>query len=293
VTCYIGFANLRNEIFARSVLMPVARLRDGARCCYMSEGFGSAPVLEIVPKNAEEGKVVLYLHGGAHMLFSARVYREFAGRIAAQLRARTVVLDYRKAPAHPFPAGLNDTIAAYDAIRARYPGWKIVVGGDSAGGNLALALLNRLAQLDEPQPAACFSFSPWLLMEPSLAKRTPEASAPVSRGHRLWDKYARRAACYYLQGHAVDDPLVSPALTPAELITKWPPVLLHAAEGERLRLDVLEMCAVCDAAGAAISVEPFPSRLHVFQALPTRLSRQSMQSVAAFLNRHCSVAPSK
>lgn len=70
-----------------------------------------------------------------------------------------------------------------------------------------------------------------------LVRRKSSVCPEVSRGHRLWDKYARRAACYYLQGHAVDDPLVSPALTPAELITKWPPAPRGVSVGDGTACD--------------------------------------------------------
>jgi acetyl esterase/lipase len=106
-------------------------------------------------------RVVLYLHGGAFAFHFPAGYGAFAAHLSRALDARVLLVDYRLAPEHPFPAPQDDSVAAYRALLAQGIGaQRIVVAGDSAGGNLTLALLQRLRREGLPQPACAVALSP-------------------------------------------------------------------------------------------------------------------------------------
>jgi len=107
-------------------------------------------------------RCILYLHGGAYIAMSARTHRSVTSRLACWSDARLFALDYRLAPEHPFPAALDDALAAWRALVASgMAPSRIVVAGDSAGGGLALALLVALRDAGEEMPAAGVLLSPW------------------------------------------------------------------------------------------------------------------------------------
>ena len=93
------------------------------------------------PDDAIAGAPILYFHGGAYVVGSARAYRHFAGQVAARAKVSAFVPEYRLAPEHPFPAAVDDALACYMGLVEKGPG-NIALGGDSAGGGLALVLLS-------------------------------------------------------------------------------------------------------------------------------------------------------
>src|SRR6202041_2255716 len=114
------------------------------------------------PSHAARRRHILYLHGGAFIAMSARTHRSLTSRLASGSAASLFALDYRLAPEHPFPAALEDAMAAYRAlIAAGAEPSRMALAGDSAGGGLALALLLALRDRHDPLPAAAVLFSPW------------------------------------------------------------------------------------------------------------------------------------
>ncbi|MFT3923237.1 MAG: alpha/beta hydrolase fold domain-containing protein [Myxococcales bacterium] len=105
--------------------------------------------------------VVIHLHGGAFLFGSAASYRNRAMRLSFRLGAEVFLPDYRLAPEHPFPAALDDALAAYHYVRALRPNVPIFLTGDSAGGGLVLSVLIRLRELGLPQPRGAIMLSPW------------------------------------------------------------------------------------------------------------------------------------
>ena len=104
---------------------------------------------------------VLYLHGGGYFFGSPQTHRQLTLAMAGQTRAPVFALDYRLAPEHRYPAALNDSVAAYRWLSLTFPGRRIVLAGDSAGGGLALATAAAIRDLGMPKPAALVCFSPW------------------------------------------------------------------------------------------------------------------------------------
>src|SRR5438309_1100954 len=117
--------------------------------------------VRIVTRQSREDRCVLYFHGGAYAIGTAKLYRDLTWRVAAAARATVLFFDYRLAPEHPFPAALEDAVTTYRWLAKRIDPRRIAFMGDSAGGGLALATLHKLRDDGDPLPAAAVAVSPW------------------------------------------------------------------------------------------------------------------------------------
>ena len=142
------------------------------------------PAAWIYPPDAETERVVLYLHGGFYILGSLKSHRDLVARLSSAAGVRSLLLDYRLAPEHVFPAALDDALTAYRWLLAR--GTKpehIVLAGDSAGGGLTLALLQTVRDQHLPMPAGAVLLSPWNDLVGTVESRTTrEAADPLFSG---------------------------------------------------------------------------------------------------------------
>lgn len=152
---------------------PIVVLKDWASCQWHQIRDG-LDCMEVCAPGAKQDQVLLYFHGGGHLFCSASTHRELSGRLSAATHARAFSVNYRLAPDNPFPAGLDDALASWHWVLASNPSATIAVAGDSAGGNLAFALMLRLAQLSQSQPACCIGLSPWLILDPETRSSTLE-----------------------------------------------------------------------------------------------------------------------
>lgn len=252
----------------------------------------------------QEARLLLHFHGGAHCVGSVWWTREMIGRLSAAASATVVSVNYRLAPDHPFPAAIEDALVAWNWVKEHYPGTRVALAGESAGGNLSFALMLRLAQMRAEQPVACVTMSPWLLLDTDLVEqrklRDPcavEHETSTSRASLLtglgvaalsaWERGAARCARRYCQQHPATDPLVSPVLAGEDLVKAFPPVLLHAAEDEPLAADARDMARLCESCGVPVELKLYPGNLHVFQAVPfSANARDSMCRIGIFLDRH-------
>ncbi len=199
-------------------------------------GVEGVPGLWVSNRPRGDG-VMLYFHGGAYVMGSSRTHGALVAELAQRTGLRGFLADYRLAPEHPFPAAFDDALAAFDALVARghAPG-SIVLGGDSAGGGLALALLGHLCRTGR-RPAGLFAFSPWTdLTFSSASLVTNAAREQLLPAHRLTEM--RSMILGGARPADADDPRLSPvhAGFPAP-----PPVLILAATTEILRDDALRM----------------------------------------------------
>ena len=136
-----------------------------AGCATETLNFDGVPAEKITPANATAGKALLYLHGGGHMFGSIKSHRSFVSRLATAGHVTAFHIDYRLAPEHPYPAAIEDALKAYRRILAMgFSADNLIVGGESAGGNLAAALLLKVREEKLPQPAGLYLLSPWLDM---------------------------------------------------------------------------------------------------------------------------------
>src|SRR5262249_22879617 len=133
----------------------------------------------VVTPASHRGRLVLYLHGGGHVSGSPALYGDFTWRIAAATHARTVILDHRLAPEHPFPAALDDAVTAYQALVADGADpRRMAVLGESSGGGLVLAMLLKLRDEGLHLPAAPVALSPWTHLPPTRRSFHRNAQAP-------------------------------------------------------------------------------------------------------------------
>ena len=224
-------------------------------------------------------RTVLYLHGGAFLVGSPRMYRGVTAELAHHAAADVVAIDYRLAPEHPFPAALQDAEAAYRALLARGQSpSQLVVMGDSAGGNLALALLQTLRSIGLPMPAAAVLLSPWL----DLSADYDLAARYVRRDPMLPAARIREAAALYTGAAASSNPLISPLQLD---FTDLPPLLMHAG-GRELLLPAMRLFAErARSAGADLQFREWDGMPHVFQAFARLVpeARSAMADLTRFV----------
>ena len=212
------------------------------------------------PVGVDLQKVILYLHGGGYCICSLDTHRGLAARLALASRARLLIIDYRLAPEHPFPAALEDALAAYHWLLTQgIPANQIVVGGDSAGGGLTLATALSLREAGQALPMALFLLSPWTdLTFSGESFHTRKKLDPIfgGEGNRLGFAPA------YLGIHDPANPLISPLFADLHGL---PPTLIHVGSDEMLLDDSLRLGKKLTAAGANVRLEVWTGMWHVFQ----------------------------
>jgi len=225
---------------------------------------------------------VLFLHGGGYVTGSPAIYRHFTWRIATAARARVAAIDYRLAPEHPFPAALDDALAAYEWLLASSMAdpRRTVVMGDSAGGGLALALSLKLRDAGLELPAAAIALSPWT----DLALTGASLSLNVKSDPMLHTADARLFADCYLAGADPRNPYASPLYgNPAGL----PPTLIHVGSDEILHDDAVRMAENLRAAGCRVQIEVWPRMPHAWHLFAPVLpeATKAIAHIGAFANQ--------
>lgn len=187
-------------------------------------------------------RVILYLHGGAFFMGSPASFRNRAMRLSYRCDAEVFVPDYRLAPEHPYPAALDDALAAWEFVKRFRPNAPIFVAGDSAGGGLSLSLLLRLRDLGMAMPAGALLLSPWTDLTVS------GASVDGNRTKDLWftRRHLETWAGYYAAGADRRTPYISPVF--AEL-SGLPRLLLFVGQDELLFDDALRVRDAATLAG--------------------------------------------
>ena len=232
--------------------------------------------------NLKPERVILYLHGGAFMFRFPRTHARMAGEWCKAFNARALMVDYRLAPEHRWPAGIDDCHAAYRWLLASgIQAESIVLAGDSAGGNLSLALLHRIKAASEPMPACAVLLSPFVdftLSSPSLCRNELRDPIFTTRG-------IVAVRSYYAEPEQFLEPSLSPLFGDYQ---SFPPLLFQASDTEMLRDESLRAAARAHAAGVNVRVELGQGQLpHVFQAfakLPQ--SQAAVARILAFIRLH-------
>lgn len=235
---------------------------------------------------ADRAARVLYLHGGGHLAGSPRTHVGLLSWLARDARCEVIAPDFRLAPEHPCPAGLEDAEAAWNELVARgTPPEKIVLAGDSAGGGLALALLARLCARGTP-PAGLVAFSPWV----DLTGASPSIAENARRDAMLVAGRLPEVAGYYLGGKAADDPDASPLFA---AFPGCPPVHLQCSESEILRDDSLRMADHLRSFGAEVTVQSWPDAPHVWHMFVGYVpeARAALRDAGRAVRKMLSAAP--
>ena len=257
-----------------------ARVRLPADVTRAAVSADGVPCEWLIPQGSPPDQALLYLHGGGFVYGVTPQHIEMVAYLARTMGIRALIVDYRLAPEHPFPAALDDCAAAYRwLLRQGIAPHNTVVAGDSAGGNLALTTLMKLRAGGEPLPAAAACLSPVAdLTERRSPARLRDPLLPL-RALRFYN------TSYVARGDA-RTPLISP------VYGDWhglPPLLIHAGAEELLLDDAARIAEVARAAGVDVRLETYPRMWHVWQiflALPQAV--ESLDDIARFLRSHLS-----
>lgn len=235
----------------------------------------------ITPPEATENRHILYLHGGGYVVCSPKTHLGFTWRIARAARARMLVIDYRLAPDHAFPAQVDDCLVAYRHLLDQgIEPQRIAVMGDSAGGGLTFGLLMRLKALGLPMPGAAVGLSPFLDLTASGESHFLNAKTDpmIPLAGVLFGAMA------YLQGADPRHPEASAIFGDAAGL---PPSLIHVGSDEILLSDSTRMAANLRAAGVPVQIEIWDRMPHVWHAFARYIpeGREAIAKVGEFLRR--------
>jgi len=224
--------------------------------------LGGVPCERVEAPGADESRTLLYFHGGGYAFGSPLAYRPFTGRIARAFGGPVVVVDYRLAPEHPFPAGLDDAVAACRALLARIgDARRLVLAGDSAGGGLVVSTLLTLRDAGEPLPAAAALLSPFVDLEGTGGSMVTRAALdPIVQREGI-----QNLAKMYLGDRDRKTPLAAP--THADL-HGLPPLLLQTGTSETQFDDAVTFAEKLRRAGVEVTFESWQDMIHVFQMFP-------------------------
>jgi epsilon-lactone hydrolase len=236
------------------------------------------------PNHTGRTRCILYLHGGAYVAMSARTHRSVTSRLAGWSDACLFALDYRLAPEHPYPAALEDALAAYRRlIDAGMAPSGIVVAGDSAGGGLALALLLAVRDAGLPLPAAAVLFSPWT----DLAATGPSIIGNSEADALFFGTCVAAQAAYYLAQTPATDPLASPVYAD---LTGLPALLIQVSDSEVLLDDSRRVFANARHSGVDATLQIWRGVPHGWQVFAPILpeGRAALRDAAAFIHARLS-----
>ena len=224
--------------------------------------IGSVPVEILEPEVAAAKRVILYAHGGSFINGSCKAARNFCASFAHECACKLFLPEYRRAPEYPFPAGLEDIFVTYRGILKKYafsPA-SVVIAGDEAGANLAIALIHYLKQKKLPQPAALVLISPWL----DISCSNEEIHTLQKSDKFLLKEALQAAAGRYTTFDNVQNPLVSPLYGS---FTNFPPVFIQCGSQEILSADAKALAQKIEAVGGQAQLDIWPEMWHFFQAM--------------------------
>ncbi|MBM7241774.1 alpha/beta hydrolase [Rhodococcus fascians] len=224
-------------------------------------------------------RVILYIHGSAYVICSARTHRGLTARLSSSTGLPVFTVDYRLAPEHPFPAAADDLEAAYRWLLGQgYDASNIVIAGDSAGGHLAADLIIENDRTGTPQPGALVLFSPLIDLDFELSARMER----TRKDPMISAKAARGLVALYTDGHDANLPRLRLDLA---LVRNLPATLIQVGGAEMLRADARHLHAMIDSAGGRSELEIWPDQMHVFQALPRLIpeAAHALEHAAEFI----------
>lgn len=225
------------------------------------------PCLWCIPAGGAEDRIVLFTHGGGFVVGSRHSHRKLAGHLAAAIGCRVLVVDYRRAPEHPFPAQLEDSVAAYRWLLGRgIRPEHIATCGDSAGGNLSISVVLKLRDDGDPLPAALMPISPWLDMEHKGETLMSNAATDALVQRSILEGMA---ALFLGTDGSPADPLANPLHADP---TGLPPTFMVAGGAETLLDNAQRFETAATRAGVEIRLDVAEGMQHVYPVLAGRAS---------------------
>jgi monoterpene epsilon-lactone hydrolase len=248
--------------------------------------LGGVPTAEITVDGVEPRHVVLYFHGGVYVMGDAFLAADLASQVGRRTEAKAISVDYRLAPEDPYPAAVDDALAAYEALlRSGTAPSDIVLAGESAGGGLVLATLVNAREHGLPLPAAAFVMSPY--GDLTLAGTTMETKREVDP--LLSRELLAARVPDYTSGHDAALGLISPVFAD---LSGLPPLMIQAGTHEVLLDDAVRLAGQAATGDVEVTLEVTPGVPHVFQAYHAILDEgaAALDGAGRFLSAHLGAA---
>jgi len=248
--------------------------------------LGDIRTAEITVDGIETRHVVMYFHGGVYVLGDAFLAADLASQVGRRTSAKVISVDYRLAPEHPYPAAVDDALAAYEALlRSGTAAWDIAFAGESAGGGLAMATMINAREHGLPLPTAAFVMSPYVDL--TLAGATMETKREADP--LLSPEALRTRVTDYTASQDASLGLISPIF--AEL-SGLPPLIIQVGSHEVLLDDAIRLAAVAASADVEVTLDITPGVPHVFQAYHAILDEavEALDRAGRLLSTHLASA---
>ncbi len=289
--------SLRARLFQRIIpkVMPSADLSPAEQRAKVSRAVGlpnrrvemvdlevgGVPVVRVTPKGAARRRHLFHVHGGGFVVGTARGFAGYLSELALQADATVTSVDYRLAPEHPYPAAVDDCLAAYRALLDEVAPESLAVVGESAGGNAALSTLVRARDEGWALPAAAVLLSPWVDLTFSGGSMSRNESTELMLEPRLFRGW--RAA--YVGGQDPSDPGISPLFAD---LSGLPPLHVQATTAEVLEDDARRLVEKATGAGVDADLVVFDELWHIFQTQAPLVpeARAAMDQIVTFIRIH-------
>lgn len=244
--------------------------------------IGSLSAEWILPAQAAKDKVILYFHGGGYVIGSCEGHRSIVAKVVVGSGVGALLFAYHLAPEHPFPAALEDALAAYRWLLAEgVSPDQIVFMGDSAGGGLCLATLIALRDQGTPLPAGAVALSPWTDLKCTGASLTTNAKADLLSWKGSWTVFSK----YYAGENDPGLPWISPLYGDLQGL---PPLLIYAGGDEVLLDDSIRFAEKAKAAGVEVTLKVGEGLFHCYPVCAPLFpeAKQAMAEICAFIKTH-------
>ncbi len=273
----VGWAERRKRIEEVCAVWPVA----GDIALEAVDVDGLKGEWSIVP-GSDSSKVLLFFHGGGYCSGSIVSHRRMVTEAGRAAGSRTLAVEYRLAPEHPFPAAYDDAVKAWSFLRGQgFSAGQIAIGGDSAGAGLTAALINRLRAESREQPACAWLVSPWtdLTMSEETMKTKDAVDPLIHEGYLV-----ELAGAYVPAGVDRKDPRISPLYAD---LHGFPPALIQVGSAETLLDDATRFAEAAGAADVAVTLEVWPHMIHAFPVWNAHLepARRALMQAGEFMRR--------
>ena len=245
--------------------------------------IGGVPAQWISTPETIQERVLFFLHGGGHVSGSIKTHQDLAARLSRIAKARVILIDYRLAPEHPFPAGLEDATKAYKWLidDEKINPKNLIIGGDSAGGNLTLTTLLKLRELNIELPTAAILISPWTdLVGTGESMKTKEEIDPF---------ISPKAGELFAKLYAGDNDLTNPLISPLYADLKGlPPLFIQVGTAEVLMDDSIRLAERAKTAGIEVELDVWEDMIHDFAMFAAVVpeSQQGIENIGKFLLKH-------